>query len=316
MAQRLTAGRGKADVEKTMASIRRGALGVTIDSYFQGDTAGAQMFKQYMIERAQGKTMDFAAGKEYAQGKDNRNPLNAQMTLAASDTNAMKDAEDAYVKGLEAAVGPLNMLNMAAGALAQTFAGLPNAMLQALTGHRTGKGILEGINALTSFSSKGISGITQALMSADTTTPWSAILPLAQAGLIGTSMVTSLATAGAVSGVTGLMGLAGTLMAPGSRGNGGSGTNDVRISGYGGIGGGTNNEIIASYGPVTQPLGNVNALYGRNGTHGGTDYGTAWGAPIRALGDGTVKSVEKNHPQQDETPILLYLFHHLHLYHL
>jgi murein DD-endopeptidase MepM/ murein hydrolase activator NlpD len=304
LAKRLTAGRGNASVEQTMTSIRRGALGVTIDSYFQGDTAGAQMFKQYMIERARGKKMDFASEDAYGQAGDNRNPLNAQMTLAASDTATMNAAEDSYVKGLEAAVGPLQVLNMAAGALAETFAGLPNALLQSITGHRTGKGIIEGINAYTGFSSKAISGITQAMMSADTTTPWSAVLPIGVASMIGASAAASMGTAMAASGAMGIMGLAGNL-APGSRGRGGSGGSKTIISGYGGIGGGGGNEIINSYGPITQELGNPNALYGsggkKEGNHGGTDYGTAWGAPIKALADGTVQTVVKNHPQQDET---------------
>jgi murein DD-endopeptidase MepM/ murein hydrolase activator NlpD len=303
LAQRLTAGRGKADTEQTMASIRRGALGVTIDSYFQGDTAGAQMFKQYMIERAQGKTMDFSQGKEYGQAGNNRNPLNSQMSMAISDTHAMQAAEDSYVKGLEAAVGPLNLLNMAAGALAQTFAGLPNALLQSITGHNTGKGILQSIEAITNFGSKGISGMAEAFMNADMTTPWSGIPALTEVGLIGSSMLTSLAIAGTVAGAGAMIGLAGHL-APGSRG--GSGTNKTIIRGYGGIGGGgSNNPIISSYGAVTQELGNQNVLYARNGSssggHGGTDYGTAWGAPIKALADGTVKSVVNNHPQQDQT---------------
>ena len=60
LAQRLTAGRGNATTEETMASIRRGNLGQSINQFFQGDSAGAEMFKQYMIDRAGGKKMDLS----------------------------------------------------------------------------------------------------------------------------------------------------------------------------------------------------------------------------------------------------------------
>jgi murein DD-endopeptidase MepM/ murein hydrolase activator NlpD len=297
LAQRLTAGRGGATTEQTMSSIRRGALGVTIDSYFQGDTAGAQMFKQYMIERSQGKTMDFSKGSAYGQSGTNSNPLNAQMALNASDTGAMNQAEDQYIKGLQAAVGPLTLLNEAAGALASTFAGLPNALLSAITGHDTGKGIIKGVSAITNFGSKAISGITEALMSADLTTPWSGALSLTEAGLIGSSAALSFGTAMGATGAMGLIGgMAGHVTASG---RGGSGTSKAIVPAYAGIGG-SSNDIVQSYGSVTQSLGNPNALYGKRG-HGGTDYGMAWGAPIKALADGTVKEVVNNHPDQDQT---------------
>lgn len=167
LAQRLTAGRPEATMEQTMASVRRGNLGQSIQGMFGNDQAGAEMFKQYMIERSGGTKMDLSSnasmkkiydangeGNFFAAGgaTGNVNPLNAQMTMNTSDTAQLDKAEQAYVSGIQAAVGPLQLLNEAAGTLAQTFAGMPTAMAAMMGNNNVVKGGMQAGGSLLQFT--------------------------------------------------------------------------------------------------------------------------------------------------------------------
>lgn len=158
LAQRLTAGRGQANVEQTQASIRRGALGVTIDSFFQGDQQGSQMFKQYMIDRSRGKKMDLSqeGAADALSSGNNLNPLNAQMALNTSNTGVMNAAEKQYIAGINAATGALQLLNVAAAGVSKTVMGFGSAFTQLLFGAGTTKGIVQGITSTVDFGSKAV----------------------------------------------------------------------------------------------------------------------------------------------------------------
>jgi len=305
LAQRLTAGRKSANVEQTQASIRRGALGATIDSFFQGDAAGAQMFKQYMVDRAGGKKMDLANNSAMSsiygdQYGNNRNPLNAQMSINASDTGALKDAQEQYLKGIEGAVLPLQALNQAAGKLASTFMGLPNALMQTLTNHRTVSGIMGGINATTQYAGKTIAGVTEALINGSYDTPWGAAATLTEAGLIGAAGIAGAVPTMASMAGQALMGTVGNVISyqsPG--GHGGKGGATVGATGGRGAGSGTGvSEFALPSRTVTQGFGAsafASSAYA-SGTHDGIDYDYSYGDSITAIADGVVSFTQSGIP--------------------
>jgi murein DD-endopeptidase MepM/ murein hydrolase activator NlpD len=204
LAGRLTAGRGQASVEQTQASIRRGALGVTIDSTFQGDTTSAAMFKQYMVERAKagGKgVMDFASASSTADAlspNGNVNPLTNQMIIAGKQSGAMGQAEDPYIKGINVATGALSALTDAAGGLSKAL-GSTSALLQTLLGNSQFKGAVNGVSSVVDFASKGISGIGNVLAGMNPMNPAPSLI---QAGIIGASMGAGLGVAAGVLGAT------------------------------------------------------------------------------------------------------------------
>jgi hypothetical protein len=216
VAQRLTAGRRGATVEQTQASIRRGTLGSTISGLFQDETT-QNMFKQYMIDRAGGKSMDLsytgAMDKIYAaQGGTNRNPLNAQMTLNANETEALGMAQDEYVKGMEAATLVLGGLQKAAGTAAAVMMGFPNALLQTLMGSNTVKGLTQGATAISTYASKGIAGIQEAIIGGEYDTPWGATVAGATVAAIGAATAAGAVPAMASVGAQVMTGLGSTLL--------------------------------------------------------------------------------------------------------
>ncbi|CAB4128767.1 Peptidase M23 [uncultured Caudovirales phage] len=218
LAQRLTAGRKQANVEQTQASIRRGALGVTIDSFFQGDQQGGQMFKQYMIERASGKTMDLSQSEKMSQPGDNRNPLNAQYELTQKQTGAMNFSETGYISGINMATKALGLLTDVSGGLSQSLGGAA-AMIQTLFGNKSFKGMTEGLTTVVDFASKGVSGIAGAIANMDMSMPPMSTAPaLFEAGTIGISMGASLGAAAALGSSAAVLGNLG-----GSGGGGGGG---------------------------------------------------------------------------------------------
>jgi murein DD-endopeptidase MepM/ murein hydrolase activator NlpD len=302
LAGRLTAGRGQADAEQTMASIRRGALGRTIDAFFGEGTQEAQMFKQYMIDHAKGgNNVDLSSSTDVTAATTgaNANPLASQMEQYTGETGALKEAQDSYITGIGRAVGALNVLNATAGSLSKTLGGA-SAMLQTLSGNDRVKGMVGGISTAIDFTSKGIAGIGTALMGMDALNPAPALI---EAGIIAGSMGAGLGIATGAAGVTAIMGGFGGSPA-GSSGVGGS-------SGIG-VGGGTSAGLfdmsdLGSH-TVTQRLGNTSSLYGGKngsssdtGTHGGTDYAYAYGDAVKSVGDGIVANAKNDHPQQDQT---------------
>ena len=303
LAQRLTAGRGKASVEQTQASIRRGALGVTIDSFFQGDQQGGQMFKQYMIERAKGNKMDLSQDKDMATALGNPgniNPLNSQMAMATSDTAAMGKAEDQYVKGIGRATLALQALNAAAGALSTALGG-GAAMIQTLFGHRTVSGLASGLETTVDFASKGIAGIGQALMGMDALNP---VPALAEAGIIGGSMAASLGVAAASTAgaaILGGFGGPGPTLGMSSTGTGGDNFGNVK----GGIGG-PDASLGGAQGTGSNYLFDLSLLKkfginrGESSGHHGVDYGHRTGDPVYAVADGTVTRTRSTYNKNDK----------------
>jgi murein DD-endopeptidase MepM/ murein hydrolase activator NlpD len=307
VAQRLTAGRRGATVEQTQASIRRGTLGSTISGLFQDETT-QQMFKQYMIDRAAGKSMDLSnegamQGIYGGQGNSNRNPLNAQMTLNANETQALGMAQDEYIKGMEAAVTAIGGLQKAAGVAAATMMGFPNALMQTLMGNSQIQGITQGAQAVASYASKGIAGIQEAILGGEYDTPWGGAIAGAQVMQITASTaagaipaITSTAgqfMMGAASSSSSLLGNTGSTGQPNGNGN----TVDVSSmmsgaagrlkSGTGGENSGT--EDLKFFDPTnTRKLSDGGGYLA--GTHNGYDYHAPFppGRPVYAVYDGQV----------------------------
>jgi murein DD-endopeptidase MepM/ murein hydrolase activator NlpD len=300
LAQRLTAGRSGASVEETQASIRRGALGVTTDAFFGSDQQGAQMFKQYMVQRAAGGNKNMASGWDQGLGmtsSENENPLTSQYRVNEAQTNAMESAQAKYIQGITTASKVINVLADAAGALAKNFAGGPNALLQTMFGNEQAKGLLQGVNTVVDFGSKAVSGIGEALMGMDAFNPLPAV---AEAGIIAGSAALSM-------GVALGAGTAGAAILGGFGGGGGGVMSTQGIAGGGGVGG--SGGLYAFSMPqqsITQQIGNVSTLYGsggsKTGVHNGTDYGYGWNEDVKAIADGQVLKINTSYKegQQDE----------------
>lgn len=328
LAQRLTAGRRGASVEQTQASIRRGALGTTINGMFQGDAAGAQMFKQYMVDRAAGRSMDLSnetamAGLYGSQGGANRNPLNAQMTLNAADTEAMGMAQDEYIKGMEAATGALAGLAKVAGGLA-TIMGFSKGMSSTIMGSQQVQALTSGAGSAIEYASKGIAGIQEAIIGGEYDTPWGAGISAATVGVIGAGMVAgAMPTAAYLGGSAALGGLSkmfptgssGQYAAP-STGDGDSSLSGVAMGLTGGVSdtgssSGTTTTTTTTTssgmasglsGGVTDTTGVASGVYGGysvtgnffskkdNGDqHKATDFAMRIGTPVKAVADGIVQ---------------------------
>jgi hypothetical protein len=293
LAQRLTAGRRGATVEQTQASIRRGALGATINSFFEGDEAGAQMFKQYMVDRAKpgGQLMDLSNenamtslyGSMFGGGQygTNRNPLNAQLSQTSAQTEALGMAQDEYIKGIEAATFMLSNLARAAGTMA-TVMGMPSAMVQNMMGNRQVQGMVSGATAVTDYASKGIAGILEAIIGGEYDTPWGAGVSTATVGMIAGGMAVGAAPALGSLAAQALLGIGSKLTPTGSgRGNGGS----TRANGTGGTSTGTTIPQFSD--PTTTRQLNAGGGY-LAGTHNGYDFRAPIGQAVFAAYNGKV----------------------------
>lgn len=338
LAQRLTAGRKGATQEQTQASIRRGALGATINSFFQGDEAGAQMFKQYMVDRAGGKSMDLSnegamQGLYGGQYGNNRNPLNAQMTMNASETEALGMAQDEYIKGMETAASVIGVLQKAAGAAAATLMGYPDALLQTLMGNRQVQGMFQGAEAVANYASKGIAGIQEAIIGGEYDTPQGAAVAGVSVAAIGAATIAGAMPAAAMTGAKMLTGMASTA-ANGVSNNAAAGSGLVNFGGGGGSGttGSSSSSLVTALsgtsasGSGTSASGLTGAAMDSTGTatgyynsfkkpgdgswnfgtqtdhgttHRGVDYFMKIGTPVQAIADGVVQDVENKHPQND-----------------
>jgi murein DD-endopeptidase MepM/ murein hydrolase activator NlpD len=290
LAQRLTAGRGQATQEQTLKSIRRGALGVTIDSFFAGDKQGAQMFKQYMVDRSKGgNNVDLSSSTDVTSALSSKNPLAAQMAVDTSATEALGMSQEQYIKGINQASNALQVLNKAAGGLASAL-GASSAMIQTLFGSDTVKGLIGGASTLIDFTSKGIAGIGTALMGMDALNPAPA---LAQAGIIAGSMGLSLGAAVATTGVAQLIG-----------GFGGFGGGNTVTRSIGGVGDGGSAGNLFDMGQVESGHGVNEALGTKRSdgtTHGGTDYNYSYGDAVKAVADGVVTVAVNTHKYQDNS---------------
>jgi murein DD-endopeptidase MepM/ murein hydrolase activator NlpD len=317
LADRLTAGRGQATVEQTQASIRRGALGVTIDSFFQGDQQGAQMFKQYMIERAGGKTMDLSQATPMGGPAGNQNPLQPQMNLATKQTGAMGMAESEFIKGVTAATGALSALTDASGGLASVIGGA-SSLLQTLLGNQSFKGLTSGATSLVNFASKGITGISNTLAGLNPLNPAPSLL---QAGVIAGGMTAAIGGVAAMGGVAQMAAnafggtggssssLTGSIGSPFSGKGASVSTAFNPSSDFSNIPGMRQGDAVTSSSGTGSPAigqamvsldylsgvqhtteyGEPQAVVG--GIHHGTDYGLPAGADVKAVADGVVWSV-------------------------
>jgi hypothetical protein len=317
LAQRLTAGRGQANVEQTQASIRRGSLGVTIDSFFQGDQQGSQMFKQYMIDRSRGKKMDLSQmGAAEALGStNNQNPLNAQMALNTSNTGAMGAAEGQYIAGINAATGALQLLNVAAAAVSKSVIGFGSAFTQLLFGAGTTKGLVQGVTSTVDFASKAAGAVIANPMGAGYYVPLAATTiglagmtgaaaigaanppPAARSGTNRYSGFQASGTGGANTGAltSSQMGLGvGASYGAAPTGQGAGVGPDAGRSGYL-----FDVSVVAKGHSVTGAFGSVSSIRGGR-PHRGTDYSHR-NDPVYSIGDGEVIFTRSTYNHNDAT---------------
>jgi murein DD-endopeptidase MepM/ murein hydrolase activator NlpD len=294
IAQRLSAGRGKATLAQTQASIRRGALGVTADAFFKDATTN-QMFKQYMVDRAQpGVDVSGGTAADASNPQKRANPLLSQMTMNASDTGVMNAAQDNYIRGVNSATAALQALNGVVAGLAQTMAGAGTAMTQTLFGAGSVKGITGGMSTMVNFLGKAASGIGEAFMGMDALNPAPALTQMGMiAGSAGISMgaaVAGLAGAGfAASFGGGNAGGSGRMTSSsvngGGLGNGGgSGVNTNSLSGIAKASGQTG--TVDLFNMVNLTSHKINR--GVGGGHKGYDLAYSKGDPVYSVGDGVV----------------------------
>lgn len=130
---RLTAGRGVASEEQVMDSFRRGTLGATLrGSGMTNDQQ--QMFVQYAVERARGNNMDLNDPEamqtlmDKAKAEGNENPNLPGYELNTAQTNSMQSAQEAYLAGIKAVVGPLSDLTEMAGEAAGALGGFKSGL--------------------------------------------------------------------------------------------------------------------------------------------------------------------------------------------
>ena len=298
VAQRLTAGRGNASLAQTQASIRRGALGVTADAFFKDSTTN-QMFKQFMVDRAQ-KGVDISGGKvgDTSNPQSRANPLLSQMTMNASDTGVMNAAQDNYIKGVNMATVALQGLNGVVAGLAQTFAGAGTAMTQTLFGAGSVKGIAGGMSTTVNFLGKAASGIGEAFMGMDALNPAPA---LTQMGIIAGSAGLSMGAAVATMAGAGLIGSFGGGNA------GGSGRMASSSVNGGGLGGGVNTNTLAGVSAASGEYVNLFSMTnlmshsvnrGVGNGHKGYDLKYSKGDPVYSIGDGVVITAVKSFNHQ------------------
>ena len=311
MANRLTAGRKPSTIEQTQNDIRRGFLGVNIQAAFGNDQAGAEMFKQYMVERAGGSKMDLSSNEAMNKiygglGTDgmlqgypagNTNPMNALHTLNASDTSGLDMAEQKYLSGMNAAVPVLELLNTAAGNAADALAGFNTAFASTLGKSDTVKGLTKAAGAVAGWAGSNALqlGVAYAQFEAGdvagsikTGAPAALNLAAGTAGLAGLT-VSGLETS-AVSGLSGNM----TNQAPVNLQRNPSNSDSTGLRNLGGDATGTASTSVASYptgsGTVNQYGGfhdpGYHKLYG--GTHNGIDYRATDGTTVYSISDGTV----------------------------
>jgi hypothetical protein len=143
---RLTAGKGQASEQQVMESFRRGALGATLRASGLSEDQ-QQMFVQYSMERARGNNMDLSdpeAMEELmnkAKAEGNENPNLPGYAMNTSKTNAMQNAQEAYLAGIQAVTPVLQGLTEAGGLLAGAF-GMATAAVAAFSASAVGGGAL------------------------------------------------------------------------------------------------------------------------------------------------------------------------------
>jgi len=151
ISNRLTAGRGAFSVEDVNDSFRRGNLGASLSGMGLSDDQ-QQMFKQFMIAKAQGKTMDLsddAAMADLAK-TSGLNPATMGYKSNTYDTQAMAVAQENYTKAIQDILPHLESLSKTAGEAAAGVEGLAKATLSFMQGNQAGAGDVFGKMAMLS----------------------------------------------------------------------------------------------------------------------------------------------------------------------
>jgi hypothetical protein len=322
LASRLTRPGTNPTAEDVQDSIRRGALGAAISASGLSDDQ-KQLFKQYMIERANGNRMDLTDQNQMKKLMDaqnlpgpgtglmamNDNPLNAMMDLETSAEGVEKSATPAYILGLRGATAQLKGLDFVVGNLVKVFGAL-NSQLQTVLGARTTQGLLTMANSSLNLASSGI----QAMLDADPTGITKATAGAVAAG-VGATGLTFAGTLAGGGNIAGLMGGSGSTFTGGDGGNSAMGTDTGSISGkLGGLD--TTGFTIGSSEKteVSSPLKGTLTTKGGykygdvekagNGTagkiHDGIDYVAAKNTAVYAVAAGEVIEVKKDY--EDSRP--------------
>lgn len=141
ISNRLTAGRGNFSVEDVNDSFRRGNLGASLSGMGLSDDQ-QQMFKQFMIAKAQGKTMDLSSDAAMADlGKvSGLNPASMQYKSNTYDTQAMDAAQKNYIQAIQDVLPELKRLSDEAGKTADSLAGYAKSKYSFMQGNQAGAG--------------------------------------------------------------------------------------------------------------------------------------------------------------------------------
>ena len=142
----------KMTVEGINDSFRRGYLGSSLrNSGLDADQQ--QMFKQYLIEKAKGRNMDLNDPKameklrKAAGLQGNENPQDALQKINTSNTEAMQNAESAFISGLKVAADHIDALNKVLAPFARTFGGFAS-YVATMGGSPAGSGLLGGVGGI------------------------------------------------------------------------------------------------------------------------------------------------------------------------
>lgn len=148
---RLTAGRGKYTTADVQESLRRGALGVTLQNSGLTSDQQAMVVQSLMGDATDSKTgpIDFNDPKsmDAATKAMGGNPNAPFMKIYGSKNAAMSRAESAYGTGADIAAAGLDALNSVAGELANTFGAL-NSAASIFGGSSAGGGMMNALGGV------------------------------------------------------------------------------------------------------------------------------------------------------------------------
>ncbi|CAB4123858.1 Peptidase M23 [uncultured Caudovirales phage] len=164
---RLTMGRGKYTTADVNSSLRKGALGVTLQNSGLSQDQQSMVIQSLLGDATDSKTgainFDSRKSLENASKKQGGNPMSAAMKVFGSQNKAMQNAEGAYQTGADAAAGALSALNDAAGALASTFLGMVHSAGGTLMGNSAGAGAISALGGVANIAQAGMTYKNMAL---------------------------------------------------------------------------------------------------------------------------------------------------------
>lgn len=244
----MTAGQPKMSAEDVNTSFYRGNMGASLDN-LGFSAAQKELFRQYMVDKAQGKTMDLssnAATKKLMAGMTN--PDQPSLDIYSTMTGQMQTAQEPYLKGMQDAAKWFEQLNPQVEDLIKNFGRL-NSALQTGANTPVGQGIATGGSMMLNGAIDVVGGVVDVVKS-----------------LLGAGG--GAAAAAAVGGPSSGIKLGSKSATPTS--------------------GGMSIGHKPANGPVTAVLHEMGPHWGPGG-HNGTDYGVPDGSPIYAAADGVVK---------------------------